>query len=196
MYGYKITHKSGKFYYGIVLKENKTVYDRLNDHRRGWGSSMIKSMIAEGCDPCEFEIELILETDDISELSAWETTMISEAKRKNPDLVLNVHGGGRFIESSDYVVNHPNWKRGRDNYRKRLAECGLNDKEKKQKIALKTLIKNHWGKQTDEYIAERTSHGLSVANDKSHVCNNCGRTGLTKGNLRRWHNEKCRIGKT
>lgn len=53
-------------------------------------------------------------------------------------------------------------------------------------------VKKHWSIQNDEYITERTKNGLLIANSKTHICIYCNKSGLTIGNLKRWHNEKCK----
>lgn len=53
-------------------------------------------------------------------------------------------------------------------------------------------VKNHWSNQSEEYIKDRTSKGLSVRNAKVHTCNHCGKQNLTLGNLNRWHLNNCK----
>ena len=124
----------------------------------------------------------------------WERRAIASDWAVSKSNSMNISPGGNGYDGMQHAnpTSHPNWARGRENYTNRLRDYGLTEKELQQKLALKTLISDHWQKQDGEYIKNRTSPGMAVRNAKIHSCKYCGKSDLTLGNLKRWHDEQCK----
>lgn len=91
------------------------------------------------------------------------------------------------------AIDTENWTKGRKKFKERLATDGLTNNEKIQKSQISDKIQAHWATQNKEYIDTRTNNSLSVMNSKIHKCIHCGRDGLTLGNLKRHHNDNCKL---
>lgn len=91
------------------------------------------------------------------------------------------------------AIDTENWMKGRNQFKERLESTGLTDNEKIQKSQISDKIKTHWATKDKDYIDTRTTNSLSVMNSKIHKCIHCGKDELTLGNLKRHHNDNCKL---
>lgn len=102
----------------------------------------------------------------------------------------------QFKEMYGTKINSPSdtlgWELGRENFRDRIAAGIKTDKEI---IAIKErsdIITNAWSQLSEDEVKLRTKSGLASMNSNLYICEKCKKPNLTKGNLVRWHNEKCK----
>jgi hypothetical protein len=84
------------------------------------------------------------------------------------------------------------WRKGRESYRSRIAENRFTKSELDSVLNRSKIIKESWSILSEDQITNRTRNGLIVRNSKEHICKKCGKIGLTLGNLKRWHNDRCK----
>lgn len=102
-----------------------------------------------------------------------------------------------FIETYGNKINSPEmndeWLASRERFKSRISSGKYTEAEINKKSRQSDIIKETWSNVPYADKINRTSGGLGVMNDKSHICVKCGKSGLTLGNLNRWHNDKCRM---
>lgn len=84
------------------------------------------------------------------------------------------------------------WKRGRDNFRKRVKNKDFTEKEMVSHEKTKNRVKDEWSKRSYEEKIKMASGGLNSMNRKDIICPYCNKGGLTKGNANRWHFNNCK----
>jgi hypothetical protein len=102
-------------------------------------------------------------------------------------------GRKHSVETIDKIINHPNWLKGRENFKNRISKKEYSEAELKAHKEKSNIIIEHWHNIDIKERKRRTANGLKVMNSKKHKCSICGKDGLTKGNLKRWHEERCKF---
>lgn len=208
-YLYIIKHKkSNKYYVGCKYsKKNSDPKELLKEGGYYTNSKIIKSLIdKDGLE--SFKIIAIREYKN-SESLLYETIFLRKWNIANKSNWLNCHNNEHIIDKN-YNITCKKYKDlfTIEEYSKMMSKIkqnywdtpGNKDKwsnELKQKwdndeFSNSKGVKDHWSKQTNEYIKKRTSIGLNVRNAKVHSCIHCGKDNLTLGNLNRWHQDNCK----
>lgn len=86
------------------------------------------------------------------------------------------------------------WKEGRKKYKDRMAKKDYTEKQIEYWSKISDIVKADWDKRDKEYRNKKVKAGLDAMNSVKHKCNICGME-TTKGNITRWHNDKCKKNK-
>jgi len=138
-----------------------------------------------------FTLKKYIDTEDIKILSESEIQdLYCLAKERNG---IARKGRKHSVETIDKIINHPNWLKGRENFKNRISKKEYSEAELKAHKEKSNIIIEHWHNIDIKERKRRTANGLKVMNSKKHKCSICGKDGLTKGNLKRWHEERCKF---
>lgn len=176
------------------------------DRRKGFANYKSKS------DPSKIEY---MKTDDPRVLSgeyvglrATDTTTplpirlekkaeIKREKEKNggkTNKELEADAWMRGDEFREIITNSDGWKKGRQKLRDRLAKKEFTEKELERIEKTSNMVKENWESLSEEEIYKKTKPGLDSMNSK-RKCKYCGFE-ANKGNITRWHDEKCKYKDT
>ena len=102
-----------------------------------------------------------------------------------------------FREQYGTKINSPSdtdgWREGRSNFKARVSKGIKTDKEALGNLDRKTSIKLDWDTRDATYRANRTANGVNAITEAIYTCSVCNKPNLSKGNLNRWHNDRCKL---
>jgi hypothetical protein len=173
---YKST--KGFSYYKHKIDFNKTEYMRTDDPRVLSGE-YISYRATENTIPLPIRLERKESIKKEKEINGGKTNKELEA-----DEWL------RGEEFREIIRNSPGWIQGRKNYKKRIELFGFTEKELARIENTPKMVKENWESLSEEEVYKKTKPGLDSMNSKKK-CKYCGFE-TTKGNIARWHDEKCK----
>jgi hypothetical protein len=118
---------------------------------------------------------------------------IKREKEKNggkTNKELEVDEWMRGDEFREIITNSDGWKQGRQKLRDRLAKKEFTEKELKRIEKTSSMVKENWESLSEEEIYKKTKPGLDSMNSK-RKCKYCDFE-ANRGNITRWHDEKCK----
>lgn len=86
------------------------------------------------------------------------------------------------------------WLEGRKKYKDRMANKRYTEKQLESWSKRSDITKADWAKRDKDYRDKKVEAGLNAMNSVRYKCNVCG-IETTKGNITRWHNDKCKKNK-
>lgn len=188
-----------------IYNENISYIDFYN--KLNYNSKKIYSIFNKyGLDICKLCIAAYLESPSFQTIITVIRNIKQErnnlAKNRN-ELFFNYYFLSKHANLIDEyrlfyggMINSPadteGWKDGRIRYINRIKDKSFTTKEVKKFANNSKNVQLFWDKQTSEYRHNRTSRGLAVMNNKIFICPHCNRSGLTKGNYIRHHNNNCK----